>query len=137
MRHGFAKRRLNRTTSHRKAMFRAMSCSLIECEQIRTTIQKAKELRPIVERLITRARSGSLAARRISIARLQSEKVVKKLFDDIAPRFLNRPGGYTRIIKAGSRYGDAASMAVIEFVERRSNPCASKSKKQDDEEEAL
>jgi large subunit ribosomal protein L17 len=103
-------------------MFRNMSCSLIECEQIKTTVQKAKELRPIVEKLITMARCRSLAARRIAIARLQSERVVKKLFDDIAPRFLKRPGGYTRIIKTGFRYGDAASMAILEFVERKVNP---------------
>ena len=122
MRHGFAKRRLNRTSSHRQAMFRAMSCSLLEHEQIKTTLPKAKELRPIVERLITMARSGSLHARRMAISKLQSNKVVKKLFDDLAPRFANRAGGYIRIMKAGFRYGDAAPMAIIEFVERKANP---------------
>jgi large subunit ribosomal protein L17 len=93
----------------------------LEHEQIKTTLPKAKELRPIVERLITKARSGSLHARRLAIAKLQSDKAVKKLFNDIAPRFANRPGGYIRIMKAGFRYGDAAPMAVIEFVERKSS----------------
>jgi large subunit ribosomal protein L17 len=119
MRHGFAKRRLNRTSSHRKAMFRAMACSLLEHEQIKTTLPKAKELRPVVEKIITMARKGTLHARRMAIARLQKELVVKKLFDDIVHRFKNRPGGYVRIIKAGFRYGDAAPMAVIELVDRK------------------
>lgn len=122
MRHGFTKRRLNRTSSHRKAMFKAMACSLIEHEQIKTTLPKAKELRPIVEKLITMAKKNSLHARRMLVSKLQSNKVVKKLFDDIAPRFANRNGGYIRIMKAGFRYGDAASMAIIEFVERKANP---------------
>lgn len=122
MRHGFAKRRLNRTTSHRKAMFKAMSCSLLEHEQIKTTLPKAKELRPIVEKLITMAGSGSLHARRLAVSKLQNNKVVKKLFDDIAPRFKERPGGYIRIMKAGFRYGDAAPMAIIEFVDRKEKP---------------
>lgn len=122
MRHGFAKRRLNRTSSHRKAMFKAMACSLIEHEQIKTTLPKAKELRPIVEKLITMAKKGSLHARRMLISKLQSNKTVKKLFDDVAPRFAARNGGYVRIMKAGFRYGDAAPMAIIEFVERKANP---------------
>lgn len=126
MRHGFAKRRLNRTSSHRKAMFRAMACSLIEHEQIKTTLPKAKELRPIVEKLITMAKKNSLHARRMLISKLQSNKTVKKLFDDITPRFANRNGGYIRIMKAGFRYGDAAPMAIIEFVERKANPDAIK-----------
>jgi large subunit ribosomal protein L17 len=134
MRHGFAKRRLNRTSSHRKAMFRAMSCSLIEQEQIKTTLPKAKELRPIVERLITMARKNSLHARRMAISRLQSNKVVAKLFDDIAPRFSNRPGGYIRIMKAGFRYGDAAPMAIIEFVERKQKPVVAKVTAKEDAE---
>lgn len=120
MRHGFAGRRLNRTSSHRRAMFQAMSCSLLKHEQIKTTLPKAKELRPIVEKLITMARSGSLHARRLAVSRLQDYSVVQKLFDDIAPRFASRPGGYVRIMKAGFRYGDAAPMAVIEFVDRKS-----------------
>lgn len=124
MRHGFTKRRLNRTSSHRKAMFKALSCSLLEHEQIKTTLPKAKELRPIVEKLITMAKGGSLHARRMAVARLQNNNVVKKLFDEIAPRFAKRSGGYTRIMKAGYRYGDSAPMAVIEFVERKANPHA-------------
>lgn len=124
MRHGFAKRRLNRTSSHRKAMFRAMSCSLIEHEQIKTTLPKAKELRPIVEKIITMAKCGSLHSRRMAISKLQSNNVVKKLFDELAPRFAERNGGYIRIMKAGFRYGDAAPMAVIEFVDRKANPAA-------------
>lgn len=122
MRHGFVKRRLNRTSSHRKAMFKAMACSLIEHEQIKTTLPKAKELRPIVEKLITMAKKNSLHARRMLVSKLQSNKTVKKLFDDITPRFANRNGGYIRIMKAGFRYGDAAPMAIIEFVERKANP---------------
>lgn len=122
MRHGFAKRRLNRTSSHRKAMFKAMACSLIEHEQIKTTLPKAKELRPIVEKLITMAKKNSLHARRMLVSKLQSNRTVKKLFDDITPRFANRNGGYIRIMKAGFRYGDAAPMAIIEFVERKANP---------------
>lgn len=134
MRHGFAKRRLNRTSSHRKAMFRAMSCSLIEHEQIKTTLPKAKELRPIVEKLITIAKKNTLHARRTLISRLQSNKVVQKLFDEIAPRFANRNGGYIRIMKAGFRYGDAAPMAVIEFVERKANSTAVKSSEEKEEQ---
>jgi large subunit ribosomal protein L17 len=99
-------------------MFRAMACSLLEHEQIKTTLPKAKELRPIVEKLITMARKGTLSARRILVSRLQSNEVVKKLFDDIAPRSQNRPGGYIRVMKAGFRYGDAAPMALIELVDR-------------------
>lgn len=122
MRHGFTKRRLNRTSSHRKALFRALSCSLIKHEQIKTTLPKAKELRPIVEKLITVARRGSLHARRTAVSRLQDNKVVQKLFDDIAPRFAKRPGGYIRIMKVGHRYGDCAPMAIVEFVDRKANP---------------
>jgi large subunit ribosomal protein L17 len=99
-------------------MFRVMACSLLKHEQIRTTLPKAKELRPIVEKLITMALSDTLSARRILISRLQSNEVVRKLFDDIGPRCRNRPGGYIRIMKAGFRYGDAAPMAVIELVDR-------------------
>lgn len=119
MRHGFAKRRLNRTSSHRKAMFRAMVCSLLEHEQIKTTLPKAKELRPIAEKIITMAKKGTLHTRRMAVARLQKESVVKKLFDDIAVRSGGRAGGYIRIIKAGFRYGDAAPMAVVELVDRK------------------
>ena len=119
MRHGIKRRKLNRTSSHRKAMFQAMACSLITHEQIKTTLPKAKELRPIVEKIITMAKLGSLHARRMLVSRLQSNDVVKKLLDDVAVRFANRNGGYIRIMKAGFRYGDAAPMAIIEFVERK------------------
>ena len=117
MRHGFAKRRFNRTVSHRQSMFRSMSCSLIEHERIKTTLPKAKDLRPIIEKLVTLARNDSLHARRLLLSRLHNNKAaVKKLYDVIVPRFATRPGGYTRILKSGFRYGDAAPMAVIEFV---------------------
>lgn len=119
MRHGFARRRLNRTASHRKAMFRAMVCSLLTHEKIKTTLPKAKELRPIIEKIITMGKKNTLSARRLCVSRLQSNIVVKKLFEDIAVRFKDRSGGYVRIMKAGHRYGDAAPMAVIELVDRR------------------
>lgn len=120
MRHGFAKRRFNRTVGHRQSMFRSMSCSLIEHEKIKTTLPKAKDLRPIIEKLITLARDNSLHARRLLLSRLHNNRaIVKKLCDVIAPRFASRPGGYTRILKSGFRYGDAAPMAVIEFVDRQ------------------
>lgn len=129
MRHGFARRKLNMTSSHRKAMFRSMSCSLLEHEQIKTTLPKAKELRPIVEKLLTIAKKGGLHARRILISRLQNEAVVRKLFDDFVGRFSQRHGGYIRIMKAGFRYGDAAPMAVIEFVEKRNLSHGAKAEK--------
>jgi large subunit ribosomal protein L17 len=100
-------------------MFKALSCSLLTYEQIKTTLPKAKELRPIVEKLITMARKNTLHARRLALSRLQDNGVVKKLFADVAPRFAARPGGYIRIMKAGFRYGDSAPMAVIELVDRR------------------
>jgi large subunit ribosomal protein L17 len=100
-------------------MFKALSCSLLQHEQIKTTLPKAKELRPIVEKLITLARRNTLHARRLALSRLQSNDVVRKLFDEIAPRFKERPGGYVRIMKSGFRYGDAAPMAVIELVDRK------------------
>lgn len=118
MRHGNSGRKLNRTASHRKAMFANMSASLIEHEQIVTTLQKAKELRPIVEKLITLGKKGSLAARRQAIAEIKDETQVRKLFATLAPRYATRHGGYIRIMKAGFRHGDNADMAVIEFVER-------------------
>jgi large subunit ribosomal protein L17 len=113
-------------------MFRAMSCSLLEHEQIRTTLPKAKELRPIVEKLITMARKGTLHAKRLAVSRLQNLEIVKRLFDEIAPRFANRPGGYIRIMKAGFRYGDSAPMAVIEFVERKAKSNLEKGKNFDE-----
>ena len=118
MRHAKAGRKLNRTSSHRKAMFANMSASLIEHEQIVTTLPKAKELRPIVEKLVTLGKRGNLHARRQAISAIKDETQVKKLFDTIAPRYAERNGGYIRIMKAGFRYGDNAPMAVIEFVDR-------------------
>ncbi|MEM9749580.1 MAG: 50S ribosomal protein L17, partial [Pseudomonadota bacterium] len=118
MRHGFAHRKLNRTASHRKAMFANMAAALIKHEQITTTLPKAKELRPIAEKLVTLAKRGDLHARRLAASRLQDPAMVKKLFDVLGPRYAERPGGYIRIMKAGFRYGDAAPRAVIEFVER-------------------
>ena len=118
MRHGFAGRRLGRSSSHRKAMFANLAVSLIEHEQITTTLPKAKDLRPIVEKLVTLGKRGDLHARRQVIAQIGNEAVVKRLFDTIAPRYATRNGGYLRIMKAGFRHGDNAPMAVIEFVER-------------------
>ncbi|NOZ32555.1 MAG: 50S ribosomal protein L17 [Alphaproteobacteria bacterium] len=118
MRHRKAGRKLNRTASHRKAMFANMSAALIKHEQIVTTLPKAKELRPIVEKLVTLAKRGGLHARRQAIARIGDETQAKKLFDTLGPRYKERMGGYTRILKAGFRYGDNAPVAVIEFVDR-------------------
>ncbi|MBR3372203.1 50S ribosomal protein L17 [Roseinatronobacter sp.] len=118
MRHARGYRRLNRTHEHRKALFSNMAGSLIEHEQIKTTLPKAKELRPIVEKLITLAKRGDLHARRQAAAQLKQDKDVAKLFDILGPRYKDRQGGYIRIMKAGFRYGDMAPMAIIEFVER-------------------
>ncbi len=118
MRHGKGRRKLNRTHTHRQAMFANMAASLIEHEQIKTTLPKAKELRRIVERLITLGKRGDLHARRLARAKLKSDDTVKKLFDTIAERYADRPGGYCRVLKAGFRYGDAAPMAIIELIDR-------------------
>lgn len=118
MRHGKAHRKLNRTHSHRKAMLANMAASLIEHEQIVTTLPKAKELRPVVERLITLAKRGGLNERRQAIARIRDEDAVRKLFGTLGPRYQERQGGYTRVLKAGFRHGDNAPVAVIEFVDR-------------------
>jgi len=118
MRHHTAGRKLNRTASHRKAMFANMAASLIVHEQIVTTLPKAKDLRPIVEKLVTLGKRGNLHARRQAIAKIRDRVAVKKLFDAIAVRYAARNGGYLRIMKAGFRQGDNAAMAVIEFVER-------------------
>ncbi|MCC0028286.1 MAG: 50S ribosomal protein L17 [Zhengella sp.] len=118
MRHGNAHRKLNRTHSHRKAMFANMAASLIEHEQIVTTLPKAKELRSIVDKLITLGKRGDLHARRQAISRIRDVQQVKKLFDVLGPRYQERNGGYTRVLKAGFRYGDNAPMAVIELVDR-------------------
>lgn len=118
MRHARGYRRLNRTHEHRKALFANMAGSLIEHEQIKTTLPKAKELRPIVEKLITLAKRGDLHARRQAAAQLKQDIHVAKLFDVLGARYKDRQGGYVRIMKAGFRYGDMAPMAIIEFVER-------------------
>lgn len=118
MRHGKVHRKLNRTAEHRRAMFANMSAALIKHEQIVTTLPKAKELRPIVEKLVTLGKRGGLALRRQAISEIRDQAMVKKLFDVLAVRYKDRNGGYTRIIKAGFRYGDNAAMAVIEFVDR-------------------
>jgi large subunit ribosomal protein L17 len=118
MRHKIKGRKLNRTSSHRKAMFANMATSLIMNEQIKTTVPKAKELRPFVEILVTKARKNSLAMRRDIIATIKDKVATEKLMSVLAPRYSNRPGGYTRIIKAGFRYGDRAPIAYIEFVDR-------------------
>ena len=118
MRHGNAHRKLGRTTSHRTAMFANMAASLIKHEQIVTTLPKAKELRPFVEKLITLGKKGDLHARRIAISRVRDQDQVRKLFDTLAPRYAERNGGYIRVLKAGYRYGDNAPLAVIEFVDR-------------------
>jgi len=118
MRHGFAHRKLNRTASHRKAMFANMAAALIKHEQITTTLPKAKELRPIVEKLVTLAKRGDLHARRQAIAKIRDRDMVGKLFETLGPRYAERKGGYIRIMKAGFRYGDNAPVAVIEFVDR-------------------
>jgi len=118
MRHGHGYRKLNRTHEHRKAMFANMASSLIKHEQIVTTLPKAKELRPFVEKLITLAKKGDVGSRRIAVARTRDEDMTKKLFDVLGPRYSERQGGYTRVMKAGFRYGDNAPMAVIELVDR-------------------
>ena len=118
MRHGISQRKLGRKSGHRTALFRNMSAALIKHEQIVTTLPKAKELRPYVEKLVTLAKRGGLSNRRLAQARLLDETQLKKLFDVLAERYADRDGGYTRIIKAGYRGSDAAQMAVIEFVDR-------------------
>ncbi len=118
MRHGNAHRKLGRTTSHRLAMFRNMAASLIKHEQITTTLPKAREIRPYVEKLVTLAKTGGLSNRRLAHARLQDDVQLTKLFDTIATRYADRPGGYVRIVKAGIRRSDATPMAIVEFVDR-------------------
>ena len=118
MRHRIAGRKLNRTSQHRQMLFRNMSQALIKHEQIVTTLPKAKALRPVVEKLITLGKKGGLHARRQVYAQLRDEAMTKKLFEVLGPRYAERPGGYTRVLKAGYRYGDSAPMAVIELVDR-------------------
>src|SRR6056297_372367 len=118
MRHARGYRRLNRTHEHRKALFANMAGSLIEHEQIKTTLPKAKELKRIADKLVTLAKRGDLHARRQAASRLKQDAHVAKLFDVLGPRYAERSGGYTRVLKAGFRYGDMAPMAIIEFVDR-------------------
>ncbi len=122
MRHGHKGRRLNRTSSHRKAMFGNMTVALLKHEQIKTTLPKAKDLRAYVERMITLGKRGDLHARRQAMSRLHDRSILSKLFGELAERYKDRPGGYTRVLKAGNRYGDMAPMAIIELVDR--NPDA-------------
>ena len=118
MRHGNGYRKLNRTHEHRKAMFANMVCSLVEHEQIKTTLPKAKELKRIIDKMITLGKKGDLHSRRIAQSRMRQEDAVKKLFDVLGPRYQERSGGYARVLKAGFRYGDMAPMAIIELVDR-------------------
>ncbi len=118
MRHRHSGRKLGRTGAHRKALLKNLSAALIKHEQISTTLAKAKELAPYVEKLVTLGKRGSLHARRQAFAKLRDDAMVRKLFETLAPRYADRHGGYTRVLKAGFRYGDAAAMAIIEFVDR-------------------
>ena len=118
MRHGMSGRKLNRTSSHRKALFASLAAALIKHEQIKTTLPKAKDLRPVVERLVTLGKRGGLHARRQLISVLQDAGLAEKVMGPLATRYAGRQGGYTRVLKAGFRYGDAAPMAIIEFVDR-------------------
>ncbi len=137
MRHAKGYRRLNRTHEHRKALWANMAGSLIEHEQIKTTLPKAKELRPIVEKLITLAKRGDVHARRQAASKLKQDALVAKLFDVLGPRYAERQGGYVRIMKAGFRYGDMAPMAVIEFVDRDPNAKGASDKARLEAEDAL
>ena len=139
MRHGFRGRRFNRSSEHRQAMFANMSAALIKHEQIVTPLPKAKDLRPVVEKLITLGKRGDLHARRLAMSELRDAGMVKKLFDVLGPRYQSRHGGYCRVLKAGFRYGDNAAMAVIEFVDRDVNARgldSGPSQKEDDAESA-
>ena len=118
MRHGNSNRKLNRTHEHRKAMFSNMACSLIEHEQITTTLPKAKELKKIIDKYITLGKKGSLHSRRLAISKLKQNSAVNKLFEILAPRYKDRSGGYSRVLRAGFRYGDTAPLAVIELIDR-------------------
>ncbi len=118
MRHGFKKRTLNKKIAHRRSMFANMAVSLIKHEQIKTTLPKAKELRPIIEKLITKGKTNTLHVRRQLISFLRDEAMTEKLLSVVSPRYQSRPGGYVRVLKAGFRYGDCAPMAIIELVDR-------------------
>ena len=119
MRHKYSGRKLNRTSSHRTAMFKNMMASLIEHEEIKTTVPKAKELRGFVERLITISKTDTVAKRRIVFSRIRSKEAVTKLFNELCPRFKQRPGGYLRILKCGYRAGDKAPMAIVQLVDKK------------------
>ena len=119
MRHKYSGRKLNRTSSHRNAMFKNMMASLIEHEEIKTTVPKAKELRGFVERLITISKTDTVAKRRIVFSRIRSKEAVTKLFNELGPRFKQRPGGYLRILKCGYRAGDKAPMAIVQLVDKK------------------
>src|SRR5213078_195848 len=136
MRHRMSHRGFSRRSAHRKAMFQNLAAALIKHEQIRTTLPKAKDLRPIVERLITLGKRGGLHARRQAIAKLQDAKLADKLLTTLAERYADRAGGYTRIVKAGFRYGDDAPMALIELVDRDPDAKGQDSGRQPDEAEA-
>ena len=137
MRHGNGYRKLNRTHEHRKAMFANMACSLIEHEQIKTTLPKAKEMKRIMDKLIGLGKRGDLHARRQAASRLKQDDAVKKLFETLGPRYAERSGGYTRVLKAGFRYGDMAPMAIIELVDRDPEAKGDADKARVAEEEAL
>ena len=137
MRHRKQGRKLNRTASHRKAMFANMSAALIEHEQIVTTLPKAKELRSVVDKLISLGKRGDLHARRQAISKIRDVEQVKKLFDTLGPRYKDRNGGYTRVLKAGFRYGDNAPMAVIELVDRDVDAKGAADRKRMEELEAM
>lgn len=141
MRHGYTGRRLNRSSAHRKAMFANMAASLLKHEQITTTLPKAKDLRRVVDGLITLGKRGDLHARRQALSRLRDPKIIDKLFGELSERYKDRAGGYTRVLKAGFRYGDAAPMAIIELVDRNedakgqdSGPTQETSEADEDEE---
>ena len=137
MRHARGYRRLNRTHEHRKAMFANMACSLIEHEQIKTTLPKAKELKSIVDKLITLGKRGDMHARRLAVSKIRQEPAVKKLFDVLGERYKDRSGGYTRVLKAGFRYGDMAPMAIIELVDRDPDAKGAADKARVAEEDAM
>ena len=137
MRHGNGHRKLGVTASHRKAMFSNMAAALIEHEQIKTTLAKAKEIRSVVEKLITLGKKGGLANKRIALSKLRDEAMVKKLFDVLAVRYKDRNGGYTRVLKAGFRYGDAAAMGLVELVDRDVNAKGAKHKALHEAKKAL
>ena len=136
MRHGNGYRKLNRTHEHRKAMFANMVCSLVEHEQITTTLPKAKELKRIADKVITLAKKGDLHARRMLISKVRQQDAVKKLIDVLGPRYASRQGGYSRVLKAGFRHGDMAPMAVIEFVDRDVSAKSASDKARNEEQAA-